>query len=151
MAKSVIKIKEEVRVKLEKTNVRYKAVVDARRAKVFNEGDYVIMFLIKEWFPFGTYNKLKPHKYGPYNVLRKINDNIYVIDLLASIGISSTFNVTDLYEYHEDEAHYSKDNLEASSFKVEESDAKCLAEEFEAQLDKFIVKTKRSWVLYTNI
>jgi hypothetical protein len=75
--------------------------------------------------------------------LRKINDNAYVIDLPASIGISSTFNVTDLYEYHEDEALYSEDNSKTSSFKVEESDAECLAGEFKAQIDRCIVKTKR--------
>ena len=60
------------------------------------------------------------------------------------MGISSTFNVTDLYEDHEDEALYSEDNSEASSFQVEESDAERLAGEIEEQIDRCIVKTKRS-------
>jgi len=76
--------------------------------------------------------------------LRTINNNAYVIDMHASMEISSTFNIMDLYEYHEDEALYSEDNSGASSFEVEESDAQCLAEEFEAQLDRCKVKTKRS-------
>jgi len=41
----------------------------------------------------------------------------------ASMEISSTFNIMDLYEYHEDEALYSEDNSGASSFEMEESDA----------------------------
>nr|TKR78621.1 hypothetical protein D5086_0000280550 [Populus alba] len=58
--------------------------------------------------------------------------------------LSDTFNVTDLYEYHEDEALYSEDNSEASSFKEEESDVERLAGEIEEQIDRCIVKTKRS-------
>ena len=37
-----------------------------------------------------------PRGNGPFQVMAKINDNAYKIDLLGEYGISPTFNVADL-------------------------------------------------------
>lgn len=83
----------------------------------------------KERFPVVTYNKLKDKKYGPFQIIKKINDNAYVMALPPNMGISSTFNVVNLYEYHPPDESNSR-NLRSNSFHVGGTDVKRIAQTF---------------------
>ena len=72
---------------------------------IFDEGDLVWIHLSKDRFPKERDSKLKPRGDGPFKVLKRINNNAYVIDIPTSkYRVSPTFNVKDLSPYHgEDE------------------------------------------------
>ena len=114
------KIHDEVRKKLEQSNAKYKEAANKhRRVKTFHEGDLVWVYLKKERFPTGSYNKLKERKIRPCQILTKINDNAYKIDLSPNIRTHPTFNVRDLSEYH---GELESDSW-ASAFSPRENDA----------------------------
>ena len=52
-----------------------------------------------ERFPPGTVRKLHARSAGPFQILKKLNDNTYVIDLSKNFDINSTFNVKDLVDH----------------------------------------------------
>jgi len=54
---------------LKKSNAGYKAATDKKRKEnVFEEGD-MVMVLKKEKITIGSYNKLKPRKYGSFIIV----------------------------------------------------------------------------------
>jgi hypothetical protein len=111
-----------VRLNLEQANKKYKDAVNAKRVKVFREGDLVMTHLRKNLFLAGTYGKLKSRKYGPFRDKRKINDNAYVVKLPEDKSILNTFNVADLFAYHLDDPLYGDINSRASFLEVEDTD-----------------------------
>ena len=50
----------------------------------------------KERFLAQRHSKLLPRGDGPFQVLERINDNAYKLDLPGEYNVSATFNVTDL-------------------------------------------------------
>ena len=88
--------------------------------------------LRKERFPAKRKNKLMPRADGPFEVLERINDSAYKVDLPGDYGVLATFNVTDLQPYEEDD-HLS--NLRANSIQQGEDDGEPSMELSQGLLD----------------
>ena len=57
---------------------------------VFEPGDWVWLHMRKERFPTQRRSKLLPRGDGPFQVLERINDNAYKIDLPGEYNVSAT-------------------------------------------------------------
>ncbi|KAK1628020.1 hypothetical protein QYE76_002335 [Lolium multiflorum] len=99
------KLHEDTRATIEQQVLRQAARLNMKKkARIFNEGDLVWIHLRKDRFPQERNSKLKPRGDGPFKVLKRINDNAYVVDIPTSkYLVSNTFNVSDLSPYHGDE------------------------------------------------
>ncbi|GMP47620.1 hypothetical protein CsSME_00015605 [Camellia sinensis var. sinensis] len=105
MATFTKNIHVQVRAQIEKSNAKYKLVVDVHKWKVlFEVGDLVWVVLSKERYPHGAYKKFSDRNVSPCEVLHKVNDNAYRVKLLPHLGISNTFNVQHLVPYLSDDS-----------------------------------------------
>jgi len=96
-AKMVRQLHEGVQLQIEKKNRLYASKENkGRKLVVFQPGDWVWVHMRKERFPNQRKSKLQPRGDGPFQVLERINDNAYKIDLPGEYGVSATFNVADL-------------------------------------------------------
>jgi len=85
--------------KIRQKNFDYKLRANVRRKfKTFDIGDLVMVRIRPERFPPGTVKKLHARSAGPFKILTKLNDNVYVIDFPEDFRINPTFNIEDLVE-----------------------------------------------------
>jgi len=63
---------------------------------IFEPGNSVWLLLRKDCFPTQRQFKLLPRGYGPFQVIKRINDNAYELDLPDTYLGSNSFNVSDL-------------------------------------------------------
>ncbi|XP_013624301.1 PREDICTED: uncharacterized protein LOC106330374 [Brassica oleracea var. oleracea] len=93
-ADTIKKLHEQVRSNIKAKTEGYKRYANKKRNEViFKEGDLVWVHLRKERFPEERKSKLMPRVDGPFQILRKINDNAYQLDLQGKYDISSSFNI----------------------------------------------------------
>jgi hypothetical protein len=93
---------DDTRKIIEEHVIRHAAKINkSKTRRIFEEGDLVWIHLSKDRFPHERNSKLKPRSDGPYKVLKRINDNAYVIDIPTSkYLVSNTFNIEDLSPFH---------------------------------------------------
>ncbi|XP_052484832.1 uncharacterized protein LOC128039934 [Gossypium raimondii] len=95
--------------KIERRTEQYvRAANKGWKRVVFEPGDWVWIHLRKKRFPEERKSKLQSRGDGPFQVLERINDNVYKIHLPSEYGVSASFNVTDLSPF--DIGHDSRTN-----------------------------------------
>ncbi|KAA3487321.1 Transposon Ty3-I Gag-Pol polyprotein [Gossypium australe] len=87
-----------------------------RKRVVFVPGNWVWVHTSKEGFPAQWRSKLLPRGDKPFQVLERINENPYKLDLPGEYNISTSFNVSDLSLF------YANFNLRTSRFEEEGND-----------------------------
>uniref|UniRef100_A0A2N9IA55 RNA-directed DNA polymerase n=1 Tax=Fagus sylvatica TaxID=28930 RepID=A0A2N9IA55_FAGSY len=113
----VKQIHEKARFNIERRTEQYATQANkGRRQLVFEPGDWVWLHMRKERFPAKRRSKLLPRGDGPFQVLERINDNAYKLDLPGEYNVSATFNVTDLSPFDVG------DDLRANPFQEEGND-----------------------------
>ena len=96
-AEKVRTLHEQARANMEKKVEQYaKYANKGRKQVVFDNGDWIWLHLRKERFLEKRKSKLHPRGDRPFQVLKRVNDNAYKLDLPGEYNVSATFNVSDL-------------------------------------------------------
>ena len=137
---------------MERRTAQYTKQANKGRKQVnFEPGDWVWLHFQKERFPRQRRSKLLPQGDEPFQIVEKINDNAYRLDLPGEYEVSATFNVTDLTPFDAECA-----DLRANPFQEEEDDmdpetsqrttATCTTKVPFGPLTRTKVKQMREWV-----
>jgi hypothetical protein len=78
----------------------------------------------KETFPTRRRSKLHPRGDGPFQVLARINNNAYKLDLPGEYNISATFNVSNLSPFDVGEHSRTNPLKERGNDKNQQADIK---------------------------
>ena len=93
-------IHEKVKEHIQRKNEQYASHANkGRKRVVFQPGDWVWVHMRKERFPEQRKSKLQSRGDGPFQVLERINENSYKLDLQGKYNVSATFNVSDLTHF----------------------------------------------------
>ena len=97
-------IHEKTRQNIERRTEQYANQANKwRKTIVFELGEWVWLHMRKERFPVHRRSKLLPRGDGPFQVLERINDNAYKLDLPGEYNVSARFNVSDLSPFDVDD------------------------------------------------
>ncbi|XP_027362465.1 uncharacterized protein LOC113870066 [Abrus precatorius] len=103
-AEYVQSLHERVRAQITKKNEHYARLANKRRCEVsLDIGDWVWLHLKKERFPSQRKSKLSSRGDGPFQIVEKINNNAYKLDLSSEYGVIATCNICDLCPYFADD------------------------------------------------
>jgi hypothetical protein len=117
-AELMLKMYETTKENIERMNAKYKISGDKGRKQLdFELGNLVWLHLRKERFPDLRKSKLMPRADGPFEVLKKMNENAYKLDLPAGFGVSPIFHIADLKPYLGEE-----DELELRATQMKEGE-----------------------------
>lgn len=77
------------------------------------------VYLSKNRYPQGVYNKLRPRKLNPCKILHKFGENAHAMEMPKSWKIHDAFNI---YHWQPYCGEYESENLRSSSFSAEGND-----------------------------
>ena len=121
-------IHQQAKDRITAYNSQIKSAIDTRRRfREYHVGDLVMVRLRPERYATEKAHKLHPRAAGPFEILRVINPNAYIVAIPPEWGISSTFNICDLVDYHGPldvpaEPGLPPNSTESSAFVSEEND-----------------------------
>jgi len=86
-----------IKLQIERKVGKYAELANKRRKTlIFESRDWVWLHLRKDRFPTQRKSKLMPRGDGPFQVIIKINDNAYELDMPDTYLGSHSFNINDL-------------------------------------------------------
>ncbi|KAL4376366.1 hypothetical protein GQ457_02G026780 [Hibiscus cannabinus] len=98
----VTKLHQQVKENLERWTRQYETRANKGKKRVtFDVGDWVWVHFRNESFPAQRRSMLLSRGDCPFQIVEKVNDNAYKLDLSREYTMSATFNISDLTPFYD--------------------------------------------------